>query len=177
MGLPVLSFLALLVVALDHLTKWMAIRHLRGAAPIDILPGLFRLDYATNTGGAFSLLAHRPALLTAIAAASLLVILWFLATTPREDRVGRVGLALLFGGAVGNLIDRLARGYVVDFFDAYWGPYHWPTFNVADTAICVGAALVVLGVAVLAPSGAPGGDAATPQAAAAPSTPSTRDAA
>jgi signal peptidase II len=132
------------VVAADQATKWLAVERLRGAAPVDIVPGLFRLDYAENTGGAFSVLAHSPWLLTGLSCLSMLLVAWFLKHTSLEQRGTRLGLGLLLGGALANLGDRVFRGFVVDFFDAYWAAYHWPTFNVADTAICVGAGLFVL---------------------------------
>jgi signal peptidase II len=132
------------VFAADHATKWMAIQWLENRAPIDIVPGCFRLAWATNTGGAFSLLDESPRLLAGLAALSAGIVVWLFRQTAPEQRATRLGLALILGGAVANLADRFFRGYVIDFFDAYVGQSHWPTFNVADSAICVGAGLFVL---------------------------------
>jgi signal peptidase II len=139
-----LTAIGAVVFVVDHATKWLAIEHLKGQPPVDIVPGLFRLDYAENTGGAFSVMAHSPGALTLMACASLALVFWFLSHTSHHQTGTRLGLALLLGGAAANLVDRFFRGAVVDFFDAYWGAYHWPTFNVADSAICVGAGLFVL---------------------------------
>ncbi len=111
---------------------------------IEIIPGLLQLRYAENPGAAFSILDGHTALLTVISivASVALTTYWFF--LPPAEKWGRGAVALILSGAVGNLIDRVNRGAVVDFIDAYIGQYHWPTFNVADSCICVGAAILAI---------------------------------
>ncbi len=146
---PLLVFLG--VVILDHLTKWWAIvtlRHLDeltgSLRSIVLIPGFLDFTYAENTGAAFSLFQEHPEVLTAVSLVIAGMIFWWYWTTPRAHRGTRIALALVLGGAVGNLIDRVVRGSVVDFIHAFYGRYHWPTFNVADSAICIGIALLIL---------------------------------
>ncbi|GAB4311121.1 MAG: signal peptidase II [Candidatus Sumerlaeia bacterium] len=133
---PIVAALGVLVV--DHATKWLAVRYLKGAPPVSIIPGCFHLRYAENTGAAFSMFSGQPLLLTLISTAALGGIVgWFLSTPPSE-RLVRLCQGLIIGGAAGNLIDRYTRGSVVDFIDWHWKDvYHWPTFNIADSAIFV----------------------------------------
>jgi len=162
------ALLAFGVFAIDHLTKLMAIGMLRGHKPVVIVPGLLQFDYAENPGGAFSILADNPAMLTALATAGLGLIVWMALTTPPAERVMRAGFALMIGGALANLLDRYVRGVVIDFIDAHWGAYHWPTFNIADSAICVGVGLVfVRSLLIKDPAASPGGAVAAPPANAA----------
>ncbi len=136
------------IVALDHLSKWLTIVKLAPTADrpgpvVDIVPGLFRLLYARNYGAAFSFLHGQVALLALVSVAVSvgMTIWWF--RLPKEEHWGRLAIAFVVGGAIGNLIDRAFRGYVVDMFDAYVGSHHWPVFNVADSFICVGMGLLV----------------------------------
>ncbi len=111
-------------------------------ANIPLVPGLLGLQYAENTGAAFSFASGHTwllALFSALISAVILVIAWRL---PASERGLRIPLGLILGGAIGNLIDRARLGYVVDFIDAHWfDKAHWPTFNVADSAICIGIGL------------------------------------
>lgn len=137
------------VVALDQWTKSWALVTLRGRPPRTVIPGFFDLTFNRNTGGVFGLLAGTPSLgrrvfFTAATLAALAVIVILLRRWGRESRLLAAGLSLVAGGAVGNLIDRLRYGSVVDFIDWYWRQYHWPTFNIADSAITAGATLVLL---------------------------------
>ncbi len=118
--------------------QWEAMR------VIEIIPGFLQLRYAENPGAAFSLLDGHTGLLTAVsvvASLALMIYWWFL---PPAEKWARGAVALILSGAVGNLIDRAGRGAVVDFIDAYIGQYHWPTFNVADSCIVVGAAILAI---------------------------------
>jgi signal peptidase II len=136
------------VLALDHGTKWWALAVLRArpGGRIVVIPGLLDWLYAENTGAAWSLLdgaadwIRRPLLVTVSTAASVLII-WMYAKTAPGMRLRAAALGLLLGGAVGNLIDRALRGYVVDFVRAHWWDRaSWPIFNVADAAILLGVA-------------------------------------
>ncbi|MFN2309891.1 MAG: signal peptidase II [Gammaproteobacteria bacterium] len=141
-------WLAVLVVALDQLTKVWAEAALRFAEPVELL-SWFNLTLLYNRGAAFSFLAgaggwQRYFFLGIGLVAVVVIVVWLRRLHPRE-RVTAVGLALILGGAVGNLIDRALYGHVVDFIDWHYGDWHWPAFNIADSAITLGAVLVVLG--------------------------------
>jgi len=129
---------AALVVTLDQLSKLWVRTHL---APGESLPvtGLLSLTYIGNTGSAFGLLANQTFLLVIIGVASLLIILLFLRYLSPATTLSMVSIGLIWGGAVGNLIDRLRFSYVTDFIDIrLWGNFHWPAFNIADAALTVG---------------------------------------
>ncbi|MFA6822626.1 MAG: signal peptidase II [Geobacter sp.] len=112
---------------------------------IPVLDGLFNITYLRNKGAAFSFLANASwripffITVTLVAAVVILVVLRKLRV---DQRLAQVALAMIFSGAIGNLIDRIRLGEVIDFLDVYWKSYHWPAFNVADSLICVGVALV-----------------------------------
>lgn len=109
---------------------------------IDVIPGFLRFVYGENTGAAFSILEGQTTLLGVFSLVASVAMAWYWYTLPRGEIWGRAAVALIFSGAVGNMIDRFFRGFVVDFIDAYVGSYHWPTFNIADSCICVGAAIL-----------------------------------
>ncbi|NWF77205.1 MAG: signal peptidase II [Chloroflexi bacterium] len=134
---------AALVVALDQLSKLWVRAHL---APGESLPitGRLSLTYVGNTGSAFGLLANQTFLLIIVGIASLLIILLFLRYLSQVTTLSMVSIGLIWGGAVGNLIDRLRFGYVIDFIDfRLWGSFHWPAFNIADAAITVGVFILI----------------------------------
>ena len=103
-----------------------------------VVPGLLRFQAARNTGAAFSLFQEHPGVLTLIASMLALCVLGWRFLLPPKAMGERFALAMIFGGAVGNLVDRFRFGYVVDFIVAHWRDHAWPTFNLADSAICVG---------------------------------------
>ncbi len=136
--------LAAVVVALDQLTKAAASRAFADGSHRTVLPGFFDLRLALNDGAAWSMLSGRRWLLAGVSAAMLALLAW----NRRElcaTRLSRIAAGLLAGGIVGNLLDRLRTGRVVDFLDWHWrAAYTFPTFNLADTAICIGVGLLVL---------------------------------
>ncbi|HEY5719667.1 MAG TPA: signal peptidase II [Gammaproteobacteria bacterium] len=139
--------LALLLVVADQVTKLWAEAALAYAAPLPLLPSL-NLTLVYNTGAAFSFLADAGGwqrgffiVVSSVVSAVLLAWLWRL---PRGQRLTGTALALVLGGAVGNLVDRVAYGHVIDFVDVYYGDWHWPAFNLADSAISVGVVLLLL---------------------------------
>lgn len=154
--------LSLVVVLLDQATKILAHAYLRGRGAVTLIPGCFDLSYSRNPGGLFGYFSDwadpwRSLLLTLLPVAAVVLIAGLLAKGQETDRWTFCGLALILGGAVGNLIDRLLRGEVVDFFDVYappsgaadwlasrFGTAHWPTFNIADSSIVVGACLLLV---------------------------------
>jgi signal peptidase II len=147
---------ALAVILLDQISKHMIVRALGVHETVAVIPGLFDLVHVRNRGMAFGLL-NRPGMdftLYILVAVTIGVILFMLYWFTRIDRDGRVifGLSLIMGGAVGNLIDRLRLKEVVDFLDFYIGTHHWPAFNLADSAITVGALWVAVHIIFLQPS-------------------------
>ncbi|HEY6001123.1 MAG TPA: signal peptidase II [bacterium] len=137
------------VLLLDQVTKAWVLHAMPGAPPMTVVPGCFDLTFSRNTGGVFGLFSGTPTagrrlLFTAVTLAALALLVALLRQWGRESRLALVALSLVAGGAVGNLVDRLRFGSVVDFIDWYWGSYHWYTFNVADAAITSGAVLLLL---------------------------------
>ena len=139
--------LSALVVALDQLSKFLCNSLLSYADPQQVFPG-FDLLLVYNTGAAFSFLGgaggwQRWALAALSLAVSVAIVIWLL-RLPRREKLLGLALALILGGAVGNLIDRLLLGYVIDFISVYYRDYRFATFNLADSAISLGAALMAL---------------------------------
>ena len=140
-------FLASAVVALDQGTKAIVLDRLPFGVVVQVIDGLLSLILVLNPGLAFGLLGTIPAgwrwVVAALSIAALLVLARVaLRVLPGTGWPGRVAVGLIFGGAAGNLIDRARFGAVVDFIDVHWRGYHWPAFNVADSAITVGVALL-----------------------------------
>jgi signal peptidase II len=140
--------LALVVVLLDRWTKRAVAAHIPMYSHIQIIPGFFRLTHTENTGAAFSLFADSPshwktALLIAFSLVAMAIVSALLWKQARALTTTGIALSLILGGALGNLWDRAASGRVVDFLLFYVGQYQWPVFNLADSAIVVGAALLV----------------------------------
>jgi signal peptidase II len=145
---PVL-LLAGAIVALDQLTKLVALDRLPLGASMPVIDGFLSLTLVLNPGLAFGLLGTIPTAWRWVVAALSLVALAVLARValrvlPTGGWLGRLAIGLIFGGAVGNLIDRARFGAVVDFVDVHWRGWHWPAFNVADSAITVGVTLLAL---------------------------------
>ncbi|MFT3789998.1 MAG: signal peptidase II [Rudaea sp.] len=145
-GLPWL-LLSLLLIALDQATKAIVLAELQPLQPHAVIPGLLNWTLAFNTGAAFSFLDVGPGpqrwLFSALAVVVSGVLVRWLATIPRGDWRNALPLSLVVGGALGNLIDRVRFGQVTDFIDVYWRDAHFPAFNVADSAITVGAVLLI----------------------------------
>jgi signal peptidase II len=141
---------AVVVVIVDQLTKLWIMTSFALHEQLTIIPGFFNLVYVTNTGAAFGFLAGsknllRQAFFVAVAILALVVIVFAYTHLKRQGKIFVYALGLIAGGAVGNLIDRLRFGSVVDFLDFYIGSYHWPAFNAADSAITTGVGLFLLG--------------------------------
>ncbi|MDQ5987650.1 MAG: Lipoprotein signal peptidase [Syntrophus sp. SKADARSKE-3] len=139
----------LAVVALDQATKFFIDGAMTLHASIPVIPGFFSITYIRNPGAAFGFLAGAPAVFRsffflAVTIAAVVLILYYLHKTPGRGQLLTVSLSLILAGALGNMVDRLRLGEVIDFLDVYIGTAHWPAFNVADSAICVGAAVLFL---------------------------------
>lgn len=141
-------FLAFAIFMIDQTTKAWAVRRLRHGQDLEIIPGLLNFSYAQNTGVAFSMLddygeTGRWALSSIGILAGILVLYYFWRVPSSSDRM-LGALALLLGGIAGNVTDRIRFGFVIDFIDFYIGSWHYPTFNVADMAIVIGAGLLII---------------------------------
>lgn len=137
------------VFALDRWSKWIIETHFGAADSKTVIPGLFSIVRSENPGVAFGILSEhsshsRTLLLIALSLAAVLILAAMLWRIDRQDRLTAAGLSLIFGGALGNVFDRVRSGTVTDFLDFYSGGHHWYTFNLADAAICTGAGLLIL---------------------------------
>ena len=139
---------AIVVIAVDQITKAAITEKLFMYGSHKVIDGFFSLVYVTNPGAAFGFLARAPEIFRylffiGITVLAILLIIYYIVKSKQETLLIVISLALIFGGAVGNLIDRIRFGAVVDFLDFYIGTWHWPAFNVADSAISIGAVLMI----------------------------------
>ena len=137
------------MVVLDQIVKAIVRREIALNESITVIPGFFDLTRVHNTGTAFGFMnstdfPFKTAILACVAIGALAALAMYAATLPANQWLARIGLALILGGAAGNLIDRITEGYVVDFVDLYWSGWHFWAFNVADASITVGVALMIL---------------------------------
>lgn len=141
------SLIVVLGLVADQATKWYIHGSMALHQSIPVIDGLFNITYLRNKGAAFSFLSNvswRIPFFIAVTLVAAVVILVALRKLREDQRLAQAALAMIFSGAVGNLIDRVRLGEVIDFLDVYWKSYHWPAFNVADSLICVGVALIAL---------------------------------
>jgi signal peptidase II len=148
--------IALSVVLLDRATKWVVAKDISLHDGVQVIPGFFRITHVENRGAAFGLFADSPAqwkigMLVLFSIVALIVVSTLLWRNSHSLTATGIGLALILGGALGNLWDRLLTGRVVDFLLFYIGAYQWPAFNVADSAIVVGAGLLVVEILFVKP--------------------------
>jgi signal peptidase II len=142
-------WIALAIVVLDQIVKALVRREIALNESITVVPGFFDLTRVHNTGTAFGFMnatdfPFKTVILACVALGALAALAMYAATLPANQWLARIGLALILGGAAGNLIDRITEGYVVDFVDLYWSGWHFWAFNVADASITVGVALMIL---------------------------------
>lgn len=135
------------VVVLDQVTKWMVVKAIPLWGAVTVIPGFFDVSHVRNTGAAFGLFASfaapwRTWLLNGVATLVFAAVLVYALRTPATEKRVQTGLALILGGAVGNLIDRVTQGFVTDFLHVYVGKHQWPDFNAADSAISIGVVLL-----------------------------------
>ncbi len=157
--------IAVAVLVVDRITKWMIATKLTMHDSIQVIPDFFRITHVENTGAAFGLFADSPsqwkiALLVLFSVVALVIVSALLWRNSHGMTSTGIGLSLILGGALGNLWDRLVHGRVVDFLLFYIGQYQWPAFNAADSAIVVGAGLLVIEILF---SGAPAAERSTSQ--------------
>ena len=142
-----------LIVIVDQITKSLILHHLELYRSIPVIPGFFSITHIHNPGGAFGFLAQghsglRQGLFLLASAAAIVLVIYYFVKTPANLPWLSAGFAMILGGAIGNLIDRLRMGEVVDFIDVYIGDVHWPAFNVADSAISVGVVIILFHLVV-----------------------------
>ncbi|MCK4556994.1 MAG: signal peptidase II [Candidatus Aminicenantes bacterium] len=142
-------FLVVVVLmGLDQLTKALIVRSITLQGSREVIPGFFNLTHVRNRGAIFGFLSHSDSrilyiFLTLVSVAALGLVIYYFFKTPVSERLMKISLSLILAGAMGNLIDRLFRGHVIDFLDFYVKDWHWPSFNVADSCITVGAFLLI----------------------------------
>ena len=144
-----LGLISLLVLVLDQWTKYLALSKLKYGETIAVIDGLFNFTLVYNPGAAFGMFGNLPEtqrqiVLTVVSVLALCVVFWYLRGEAKGDPYSQVALMGILGGAIGNIIDRFRFDAVVDFLDFYYQSYHWPAFNIADSAISVGVAVLVL---------------------------------
>lgn len=143
------TLLTLSALFLDQATKALVVSRMTLYSSAPVIPGLFHITLVTNRGALFGLLhdladPYRSTLFTAVPLLAIALMFVFQYRTTIQDLATQSGLALILGGALGNLVDRIRLGYVIDFLDVFVGEHHWPAFNVADSCICVGVACLVI---------------------------------
>lgn len=142
-----LALVSSVILVLDQITKLYVDANFRLHESIPVIDGLFNLTYVRNKGAAFGIFADsavRIPFFITVSIIAMLGILWYLSRLRNDQRLAVFSLSLVFAGAVGNLIDRIRLGEVIDFLDVYWQTHHWPAFNVADSAITVGVTLLFI---------------------------------
>jgi signal peptidase II len=141
-----LGIVTAVILILDQATKLYVDARFALYESVPVIPGWFHLTYIRNQGAAFGILSNsavRVPFFIAVAIVALLAILWYFRQLRADQQLAAFALALIFSGAIGNLVDRVRLGEVIDFLDVFWRHHHWPAFNVADSAICVGVALLI----------------------------------
>jgi signal peptidase II len=146
-----LLLVTLPLILIDQLTKWLIQTHIPYGSAVPIIPGFFSLVYVSNTGAAFSIFQGNNFFFIALALVALSAVLFWLIRdqfNPNKEQrmsvIAKIAFSLFAAGIVGNLLDRILKGSVVDFLDFYVKHYAWPSFNVADSCICIAAGLMVL---------------------------------
>jgi len=158
-NVPYLAFVVFLLF-FDQATKWLIARQIPLYGSRKVIPGFFNLTHIRNKGAIFGFFSHAgsqlvfPALIAASLVALALVVYYFL-KTPAAERGMKLALSLILAGALGNQIDRVGRGYVIDFLDLYVRNRHWPFFNIADSCITIGAVLLLFMFLVRKPACSP----------------------
>ena len=142
-----LAIICVVILAFDQATKVLVDTTFRLYESVPVIPGFFHLTYVRNKGAAFGLLsdsAVRIPFFISVSIIAMLCIFWYISRVRDDQKLAIVSLSLVFSGALGNLIDRIRLGEVIDFLDVFWRSYHWPAFNVADSAITIGVTLLFI---------------------------------
>jgi signal peptidase II len=144
-----LALIPIFIVLFDQATKWLVIQRLPLYEDVPLISGLLSLQHVRNSGAVFGFLSgadipFKPYLFALMSALALAALTYYARTVPPEEKLPRFALSLVIGGAIGNLIDRVRFGYVVDFVKMYWDTHVWPNYNVADSAISIGLVLLII---------------------------------
>lgn len=134
--------LGIFIALLDQVSKWIAGGQLNLGDSWVLIPGFFHLTLVHNTGGAFGLFSQKTIFFILLSVLTIVFLLWYFRRVAQKTPWLVWPIGMVLGGAVGNLIDRVRLGYVVDFLDFFVGVWHWPAFNLADSGICVGLAIL-----------------------------------
>jgi len=146
-SLRIMSLIIMVILTIDQVTKLLAFNFLRGEHEVVLIPGFLQLRYVTNTGAAFSMFTGMTLTLTVFSVIISGFLLYMAIRLPSREYGLRTAIGLILGGAVGNLVDRVRLHEVIDFIDVHWMYMaHWPTFNIADSAVCAGMFLWVVTV-------------------------------
>lgn len=137
-------YLSVILLLVDQISKLLVVKLIDINSPVQIIKNLFYLTYTHNTGAAFSILTGQRILLILIAIIILIILFNYLRKNKVEKRVDKLAFSLIIGGSLGNLVDRIVRGYVVDFIDVKIFGYNFPIFNIADTFIVIGVFLLLI---------------------------------
>jgi signal peptidase II len=140
---------AFAIILLDQITKYYINSYMSVGDSFPVIHGFFNIAHVRNPGAAFGIFSKSPEIfrtvfLIAVTTAAMVLILYYVRMNRGRDALMNLALSMIFGGAIGNLIDRIRFGEVIDFLDFYVGPHHWPAYNVADSAISTGAVLLLL---------------------------------
>ncbi|WP_338057485.1 signal peptidase II [Shimazuella soli] len=136
--------ISILVIALDQVSKWWIVQHMELYQSISVVPDFFYITSHRNRGAAFGILQEQRWLFIIVTIGVVIAIIVYMVRMKKESILTKTALSFVLGGAVGNLIDRIRTGEVVDFFHFQFGSYHFPIFNVADSSICVGVVLFLI---------------------------------
>lgn len=136
--------LSIAIILLDQITKYWVTLNFQLNESVEVIAGFFSLTYVRNIGAAWGMLGGWNSVLVALSAVILVLLIIFRRSFLTDTLIHRISLGLMLGGITGNLFDRIRLQYVVDFLDFYWQTHHFPAFNVADSAICVGVGLYML---------------------------------
>lgn len=135
--------ISIIIILLDQITKFYAVQLLKGNAPVVIIENFLRLNYVENFGAAFGILQNKKIFFIIITTIVVIGIIAYIKTNTNLTITMKIALAMVIGGAIGNLIDRVRLGYVVDFVDVnFWGLYDFPVFNIADSSIVIATILI-----------------------------------
>ena len=145
---PFYFFVILFILVVDQLTKAIVVQKISLFTSNEVIPGFFNITFIQNRGAIFGFFSQSGSrlvflLLTLTSLAALGLVVYYFFKTPPDEKLMKISLSLILGGALGNLGDRIFRGYVVDFIDFYVKKWHWPSFNVADSCITIGAILLI----------------------------------
>ncbi|MHB8054767.1 MAG: signal peptidase II [Candidatus Aminicenantales bacterium] len=148
--------IAALIILLDQAVKALVVKKIPFYGTVEIIPGFLDLTHIHNKGAILGLFNRSgapwtPILLLVLNAVALILVIFYFSKTTDKERVARLALAMIVGGALGNVVDRLLRGSVIDFIDMHAGKLHWPTYNLADACISIGAILLIFSVVFRSP--------------------------